>query len=131
MMADGPTRGDQILFGRVNAALDLLSRTGVTDVEIAYNGDDDGTPTSPVQWWAKANYGGHRVYSHPWYPYPAQAIEDVLAQVINGGTCARCRKTAVVGAVIDGYCWMILAAANVDDSESYGYIRACEIGDES
>jgi hypothetical protein len=124
-MATAPaTRGDRILLGRVVAAIELLGRTGVSDVEFAYD-EEDAYPNK-VLWWAKGNWKGHRVYSAH-FPYPAQALEDVLSRVINGGTCGRCGRTTVVGVLLDGeYCCFTLTAQDVDDDQGYAYVRTCE-----
>ena len=124
MAGEGGTRGDRMLLGRVVAAVELLGRTGVSDVEFAY--DEESTYPENVLWWAKGNWRGHRVYSAH-FPYPAQALEDVLGRVINGGTCGRCGKTTVVGMLLDGdYCCFTLTAKDVDDDQGYAYVRTCE-----
>lgn len=118
-----PSRGDQMLFGRVNAVLAILPRSGVTDVEFAFE-DDSGTP----RWWAKGNWSGSRVYSAEGWPYPAQALEDLLGRVMNGGTCTMCGRTILVGIIASGYCCFTLAARDLDDPETYAYVRSCEAG---
>lgn len=120
------TRGDRMLLGRVVAAIELLGRTGVGEVEFAYD-EEDAYPEK-VLWWAKGNWRGTRVYSAH-FPYPAQALEDVLSRVINGGKCARCGQTTVVGVAVDPYCCFILTAQDVDDDQSYHYMRSCEVPD--
>lgn len=123
-MSTTPTRGDRILTGRVIAAVELLGRSGVGDVEFAY--DEDDRYPDKVLWWAKGNWAGIRQYSAH-FPYPAHALEDLLARVLNGGQCARCNRTAVVGLVLDGdYCCFLLTASAVDDDQSYRYVRTCE-----
>lgn len=118
------TRGDRILLGRVLAAVELLGRSGVSDVEFAY--DEEKAYPEGVLWWAKGNWNGTRVYSAH-FPYPAQALEDVLSRVINGGMCARCRRTTVVGVILDGdFCCFTLTAKDVDDDQGYRYVRTCE-----
>lgn len=118
------TRGDRILLGRVIAAVELLGHSGVQDVEFAY--DEDERYPEKVLWWAKGNWDGIRKYSAH-FPYPAQALEDLLGQTLNGGMCARCRKTTVVGVILDGpYCCFTLTADNVDDEQGYRYVRTCE-----
>jgi hypothetical protein len=113
-----------MLLGRVLAAVELLSRTGVKDVEFAY--DEDEHYPEKVLWWAKGNWGWTRKYSAH-FPYPAQALEDLLGQTLNGGMCARCQRTSVVGVVLDGpYCCFTLTAKDVDDDQSYRYVRTCE-----
>lgn len=115
-------------MGRVVAAVELLGRTGVSDVEFAYD-NDDAYPEK-VLWWAKGNWRGTRVYSAH-FPYPAHALEDVLAKVVNGGKCGRCGNTTVVGLALDGaYCCFLLTARGVDDDQSYRYVRSCEASGE-
>lgn len=115
-MAKAGTRGDRMLMGRVVAGMALLGRTGVSDVELAF--DDDG----PVRWWC----GGTRVFSEH-FPYPAHAVEHLLSKVLNGGLCARCRHTSVVGLAVQGeFCCFLLTATDLDDDQSYRYVRTCE-----
>lgn len=120
------TRGDRMLLGRVVAAMELLGRAGVSDVELAY--DEEERYPDKVLWWAKGNWRGTRVYSAH-FPYPAHAVEDVLARTINGGQCRRCGRTTVIGVALDGpYCCFLLTSANPDDDQSYRYVRTCEAG---
>jgi hypothetical protein len=124
MASQGSTTGDHMLMGRVLAAVELLGHSGVKDVEFAY--DEDEHYPEKVLWWAKGNWGGTRKYSAH-FPYPAQALEDLLSRVLNGGMCGRCRKTSVVGVVLDGdYCCFLLTAKDVDDSHGYEYVRTCQ-----
>lgn len=119
-----PTRGDQILLGRFLATTLLLGRTGADSFEAQYD-DDTGSTRMPVMWWAGANWNGKRIFSEQ-FPYPAQAAEDLLSRVVNGGLCTRCNRTTVVGVVIDGLCSFVLHADNVDNPETYRWIRECE-----
>lgn len=112
-----------MLLGRVTAGVELLGRTGVRDVEIAY--DEEGP--EGVLWWCGGNWNGHRVFSEH-YPYPAHAVEALLTKVVNGGKCARCGDTTVVGMVLSGnYCCFMLLADNVDDEQTYAWKRTCEM----
>jgi hypothetical protein len=115
-----------MLLGRVLAAVELLSRSGVTEVEFAY--DEDEHYPDKVLWWAKGNWDGIRKYSAH-FPYPAQALEDLLAKTINGGQCARCKRTTVVGVVLHDYCYFLLTALDVDADQTYAYVRRCAAGE--
>ena len=122
-MADD-NRGDLMLVGRVMASMELLERSGVSSIELAFD-DDRDDDVAPVLWHCGGNWSGTRVFSEH-FPYPAQAIEDLLARVINGGGCARCGRTTVVGVNTDGYCCFLLHADDLDDTSTYRYIRTCE-----
>lgn len=128
--SEAGTRGDRMLLGRVIAAVELLGRSGVGDIEFAY--DENPAYPDKVLWWAKGNWDGIRKYSAH-FPYPAQALEDLLGRVLNGGLCARCRRTSVVGLILDGphYCCFTLTADNVDDEHTYRYVRTCELEEKS
>ncbi len=110
-----------MLLGRTTAGISLLGRTGVGSVEIAY--DDDHPPR--VDWHAGGNWNGTRVFSEK-FPYPAQAVEDLLSQVLNGGECGRCGETTVVGVEVEGFCSFILTTTDIDDEGAYRYVRTCE-----
>jgi len=110
-----------MLMGVVTAGMAVLARTGVKSAEIAY--DDDGF-VMPVIWRASGNWSGHRVYSNE-HPYPAGAVEELLAKVLNGGRCKRCDGTTVVGVTIPGYCCFTLHARDVDDPGTYRFTRSC------
>ena len=112
-------RGDLMLMGRTLAALDLLGRTGVGEVEIVHE-------ESPVRWWVGGNWGGTRAFSEK-FPYPAHAAEDLLARVVNGGRCGRCGQTTVVGIAADDVCWFMLATKDLDHPGTYRYLRSCEL----
>lgn len=127
-------RGDLMLVGRTVAGVELLGRSGAEAFELAY--DDDHKPR--VDWWAGANWRGHRVFSEK-YPYGAQAVEDLLGRVLNGGLCTRCERITVLGIVTPqpkrsklrppdkvGYCTFILHATDLDDPNTYRYVRDCE-----
>lgn len=118
-MTTTPTRGDRILLGHVIAGMELLGRSGVRNVELAF--DDDG----PVLWWCGGNWNGTRAYSER-FPYPAHAVDNLLSRVINGGQCRRCSRTTVIGVDVEGLCCFQLHAGDVDDEQTYRWMRSCE-----
>lgn len=124
MKARGGTRGDRILLGRVTAGLELLGHSGVGQVELAYDDDLPAGP-APVLWWCQGNWNGIRVISEH-FPYPAQAVEDLLGRVLNGGQCLRCQGTTIVGVEVPGLCSFLLHATNVDLDGTYRYVRSCQ-----
>jgi hypothetical protein len=118
------TRGDRMLLGRTLAAIEQLGRAKATDVEFAFD-DETGSEHVKVVWWAKANFGGTRLYSQ-YYPYPAMALEEVLARAVNGGACTSCGAPTILGLRADGYCSRTLVAEDIDDPSTYRYGRSCE-----
>lgn len=129
MTPRGGTRGDRMLLGRMLAGMELLGRSGVGQVELAFDEDLPKESPTPVLWYCKGNWGGTLVISEH-FPYPAQAVEDLVGRTLNGGHCRRCDRTTVVGVILDGpdYCCFTLTADNVDDEQSYRYVRTCEAG---
>lgn len=117
-------RGDLMLLGRVTAGIELLGRSGVQSVELAVD-DDRQDGTVPVLWHCGGNWSGTRVFSEH-FPFPAQAVEDLLSRVINGGGCARCGETTVIGLAVPGFCCFNLHAGDLDDTSTYRYVRTCE-----
>lgn len=126
MTAPEATHGDHMLMGRMVAGVALLGRTGVGEVEIAY--DDELADPETVMWWCGGNWKGTRMFSRH-FPYPAQAVEDLLGRVVNGGFCTRCKRTTVVGVEVPGLCCFMVEADDVDDEQTYRYVRTCEVSD--
>jgi len=124
-VSDTGTRGDCILLGRTTAGMVLLARTGVGEVELAYDDDLEEAGEKIIRWWCGGNWDGQRRFSER-FPYPAQAVEDLLARVVNGGHCKRCGRTTIVGAKVPRLCCFVLHADDVDDVDSYRYLRSCE-----
>lgn len=118
-------RGDLMLLGRLLAVVDVLGHTGAREIEIAHQ-EECGEP-EPIMWHVTALYKGTKMWSHH-YPYPAQAAEDLMARVMNGGHCKRCNRDIVVGMDAHGFCCFTLTAADLDEPKSYRYIRSCEVG---
>ena len=124
------TRGDRMLMGRFLAAVDQLAHTGMTEFEAAY--DDELGELSPVEvlWRCEGKWQGTRLFSAH-FSYPAQAAEDLLGRVVNGGLCTSCRNVVVIGLSIDGYCSRTLVATDIDDEHTYRYVKTCAGSEES
>lgn len=77
------------LDDRATAAVDLIGRTGATDLEIGYLHDD--VPTDQADWWATARYRGARVtVEHK--RSPGHALDSLLARLLDGGQCRWCGR---------------------------------------
>lgn len=117
------SRGDVMLVGRVMAGIQILEHTGIRDFRIEHQEVEEGDTT--VRWWAEGHWTGTRVFTN-FYPYPAQAVEELLAQVLNGGHCQRCDRTTIVGMEHVAFCSFTLHADDLDKPATYRYIRSCE-----
>lgn len=74
---------------RALAAVDLIGRTGATDLEVGYLHDD--VPSDQAAWWATARYRGTRVtVEHK--RSPAHALDALLARLLDGGQCRWCAR---------------------------------------
>lgn len=110
-----------MLAGRTFAGMVVLEQSGVSMLKLEY---DDIKADPGVRWWCEGNWNGHRVFS-TFFPYPAQAVEDLMASVINGGLCLRCKRRMVVGIATKDYCSWALSSTDLDDPNSYEWSRSC------
>lgn len=125
--APTPTRGDLFLTGRTFAALDLLAGIhGIQNVELGYD-DDTGCERVPVLWWAKATFRGRSHFSEH-YPYPAEAVEDLLHRLGNGGVCRSCGKSILIGVLTPDpdICERLLTCDDPNVPETFRYRRICD-----
>lgn len=106
---------------RTVALFDLLSHTGATDIEIGYLNDE-----KPYEWWAKANYNGHRVYSADAHLGADDALDDVAKQVVHGGKCVNCKRKVTFGFITPGKCSRVLVMPEDKDLQ---FQRLCDIAD--
>lgn len=106
---------------RIAASIDLLSHTGYTDAEIAFDDERE----SNKAWSARVlDPNGVEEITRGWFS-PEVAIERLARRLLNGGRCAHCGRVTSIGAFIgesrnrqyDTYCiW-----------ERFGtqYVRGC------
>lgn len=77
----------------LNAALDLIERTGAKQVEIGYTRED--VPVDQAGWYAHAQYHGARVTVEN-YAGPIDAAEALARRLLDGAVCVFCtRKIAL------------------------------------
>jgi hypothetical protein len=80
---------DHPLDDRANAAIDLIGRTGATQLEVGYLHDD--VPTDQAAWWATALYRGAKVTVEA-KRSPVHALDALLARLLDGATCRWCAR---------------------------------------
>jgi hypothetical protein len=71
----------------LDAAVDLIGRTGAKGFEIGYLHDD--VPAAKADWYAQAQYQGARIISEN-HPGPVEAAEGLARKVLTGAKCTHC-----------------------------------------
>lgn len=103
----------------LKAAVALLGRTGATDLTIGYSDEHE-----PPVWFAVASFGDQHEASGAMSP--VLAVLRLLELLVDGGTCAHCRRpTSVVVEqgtmpLSDTICWYQF------DPELKTFRRGCE-----
>lgn len=72
----------------LDAAVDLIGRTGARGFEIGYLHDD--VPAKEAGWYAHAQYQGTRLIAED-HPGPVEAAEALARRLLTGGTCTHCK----------------------------------------
>lgn len=67
------------------AAVDLIGRSGASEIEIGYDDDDPAN----VTWHAQAKYHGARLFFDG-KADPIEAVEALARRVLRGARCRRC-----------------------------------------
>lgn len=82
---------DTLDYPAFHAAVDLVGRTGASDVEFGFL--HDNVPTEEAGWWATAHFHakGAKVTVED-FPGPVQAMEALAKQLIDGGKCTHCAR---------------------------------------
>lgn len=88
-----PNVGDEDAFF---AALDLVGRTGASQLEFGYLYDD--VPVDQAAWWAHAQYQGVRVMVEN-QTSPVEAVEELARKLLNGGMCTACDRTITLASL--------------------------------
>lgn len=73
----------------MDAAVNLIGRTGATEINIGYHSDD--VPVGQPNWYAKATLGGTEIVEDM-YPGPAEATEALARRLMDGGKCTNCGR---------------------------------------
>lgn len=99
-MSDTPS-----LDPRFIAAVDLLGRTGVKQLRVAYSDEEQGLP---VVWWAAGSWKEHG-YEAAAALDPATAVLRLCERVIDGAECTHCHKPTMfemdmpIGTALDAF----------------------------
>lgn len=109
---------------RFPAMLDLLGRTGASQVQIRYSDDEQ-----PTVWFAVALYGPDR-WETAAGPDPGSALARLCERVIDGGQCTHCGRPTAFDLVHDDSLVEAFSAGSVCwylwDPELATFRRGCE-----
>lgn len=72
----------------LNAALNLIGRTGARDLEIGY-ANDDAKDSRDGDWYAICSYTGVKVMEEH-HPGPVQATDALARRLLTGAKCTHC-----------------------------------------
>ncbi len=103
------------------ALFGLIAHTGASDIELGYMNDE-----KPYEWWAKANWNGHRVISEG-HLGADDALDEIAKQVIHNGTCTKCDRKVTFGYIAPGKCSRVLVMPEGGQLE---FQRLCDLTDE-
>lgn len=93
------------------AAVDLVGRTGATNLDFGYLHED--APVAQAGWWAHAQYRGSRITVEN-QPGPVEALEALARRLLTGARCTHCQglialsdggAVAHPGQMLDGTTW--------------------------
>lgn len=101
-----------------HAAVDLVGRSGASDLELGYLHDE--VPSEEAGWWASANYKGAKIFVEG-HKGPVAAAQALAEKVLDGALCVHCNKqVTLVPPPIPEYClW---------EKEGSRWVRGCEEG---
>jgi hypothetical protein len=89
-----PSEGPHLDEDALQAASDLVQRTGATKLEIGFL--DEDVPVHLARWYAKAQYRGAIQVTED-HPGPVEAVEALARLLLEGGRCVSCGQTISLG----------------------------------
>lgn len=104
----GATVADRRNTEVLDAAVELVGRTGAREMQIGYLHDD--VPVAEAGWWAHAQLRGARIMVEN-HRGPDEAAEALAVKLLTGGMCTHCRglialrddgAVAYAGSLADG-----------------------------
>ncbi len=75
------------------ACIDVVARSGATDVEFGHLEDD--VPIEQARWWATATYRGKKLTIDEQRD-PIDALMRLAERVCNNGTCTGCQRSVLL-----------------------------------
>jgi len=112
----------------LDAALDVIGRTGARRTEIGYL--DDDVPVGEPNWYAYAQFHGTRIAAEH-HVGPVEAVEALARKLIAGGRCTHCGKTITLGGDDAGLCrWTRQGKKWVRGCQATHHERAHPVTDE-
>jgi hypothetical protein len=120
----------------LHATIDLVGRTGATQLQFGYLHDD--VPVHQADWWAHAQYRGARIAVEH-HAGPIEALEALARRLLTGAKC-KCGKlvalsdteaVAFEGRLLDGTTWTPQQAAAAGQCRWHRngprWTRGCEL----
>jgi hypothetical protein len=104
----------------VLACADMVKRSGGRSFEIGYNGPDDAP-----QWWAVAEYRGHRKMTDG-HAGPIEAADALAREVLRGGQCQHCGGLVAVDGDDAAFAFF---RGRLDDGRRWDAADAIEAGE--
>jgi len=74
---------------RLDAATELIARTGATNLQFGFLHDD--VPVCDAEWYATASYQGTRIICEN-KRHPIEAIEGLATRLLTGAQCQKCKR---------------------------------------
>ena len=114
---------------RMTAAADLIQRLGASSMELRYSEPEEGMDDSPLVWIAIGHFKryGHVPPQVAAALHPNRALEKLLEQLVDGGTCQHCgRPTALFTEHDEEFDLAGNLCAYTYDPELATYRRSCE-----
>jgi len=74
---------------RLDAATELIGRTGARNIQFGYLHDD--VPVCDAAWYATASYEGTRIICEN-KSHPIEAIEGLATRLLTGAQCQKCKR---------------------------------------
>ena len=112
---------------RFIAGVEMLRRTGVKQLRIAFSDEEQG---APIVWWAAGQWRKHGHEAAAAFD-PTQAVLRLCERVIDGGECSHCHRPTMfeaelpLGTALDNFADQVMCVY-AWDPELSTFRRGCE-----